>query len=440
MCFVFADPDLIIDEPELQSANLNMDKKGDTLSENEASLVLQRHEPRDFKDLTGHTFSTKPLDFKPVLTIPWTERPDQGVSNLAADLTIIEKFTTATQSEQPITTSIPRRLTPGTEIEIVTIIDGTKFIAPSSTSDATTTSQESEITSPKETTTDVPSLSTEKPLLTSSPNKSGEESSWTTSYTTSSSTELRPSSPANPSGAPIRSDTSAIVAGAIMENQESPTSHGTDLSSKNHHDDCRELVDLTGSVYSTIPSGFKPVLTFASEDLPGKDREDVTVIDKVDGTSTKNGVVVIGTETWEPFTWYTRHKHQTFTLVLRPTETTSSDVDILSIISHLTLPDATPTTSSEELTSSSSTSESLVIPIAAEPSNGSLSAGGWIFVLVAAVVLLFLSTMATMFIILRSRSRHNQDNFNIQLDNAPFEHTYTEPAQPVQPAPAIWKS
>ncbi|WKT47828.1 hypothetical protein QSH57_012733 [Fusarium oxysporum f. sp. vasinfectum] len=440
MCFVFTDPDLIIDEPELQSANLNMDKKGDTLSENEASLVLQRHEPRDFKDLTGHTFSTKPLDFKPVLTIPWTERPDQGVSNLAADLTIIEKFTTATQSEQPITTSIPRRLTPGTEIEIVTIIDGTKFIAPSSTSDATTTSQESEITSPKETTTDVPSLSTEKPLLTSSPNKSGEESSWTTSYTTSSSTELRPSSPANPSGAPIRSDTSAIVAGAIMEKQKSPTSHGTDLSSKNHHDDCRELVDLTGSVYSTIPSGFKPVLTFASEDLPGKDREDVTVIDKVDGTSTKNGVAVIGTETWEPFTWYTRHKDQTFTLVLRPTETTSSDVDILSIISHLTLPDATPTTSSEELTSSSSTSESLVIPIAAEPSNGSLSAGVWIFVLVAAVVLLFLSTMATMFIILRSRSRHNQDNFNIQLDNAPFEHTYTEPAQPVQPAPAIWKS
>ncbi|RKL10452.1 hypothetical protein BFJ68_g3754 [Fusarium oxysporum] len=215
MCFVFTDSDLIIDEPELQSANLNMDKKGDTLSENEASLVLQRHEPRDFKDLTGHTFSTIPLDFKPVLTIPWTERPDQGVSNLAADLTIIEKFTTATQSEQPITTSIPRRLTPGTEIEIVTIIDGTKFIAPSSTSDATTTSQESEITSPKETTTDVPSLSTEKPLLTSSPNKSGEESSWTTSYTTSSSTELRPSSPANPSGAPIRSDTSAIVAGAV---------------------------------------------------------------------------------------------------------------------------------------------------------------------------------------------------------------------------------
>ncbi|RKK16936.1 hypothetical protein BFJ70_g3832 [Fusarium oxysporum] len=150
-----------------------------------------------------------------------------------------------------------------------------------------------------------------------------------------------------------------------MEKQESPTSHGTDLSSKNHHNDCRELVDLTGSVYSTIPSGFKPVLTFASEDLPGKDREDVAVIDKVDGTSTKNGVVVIGTETWEPFTWYTRHKHQTFTLVLRPTETTSSDVDILSIISHLTLPDATPTTSSEELTSSSSTSESLVIPTAA---------------------------------------------------------------------------
>ncbi|KAM0086216.1 hypothetical protein ACKRZS_001399 [Fusarium odoratissimum] len=440
MCFVFTDPDLIIDEPELQSANLNMDKKGDTLSENEASLVLQRHEPRDFKDLTGHTFSTIPLDFKPVLTIPWTERPDQGVSNLAADLTIIEKFTTATQSEQPITTSIPRRLTPGTEIEIVTIIDGTKFIAPSSTSDATTTSQQSEITSPKETTTDVPSLSTEKPLLASSPNKSGEESSWTTSYTTSSSTELRPSSPANPSGAPIRSDTSAMVAGAIMEKQESPTSRGTDLSSKNHHNDCRELVDLTGSVYSTIPSGFKPVLTFASEDLPGKDREDVTVIDKVDGTSTKNGVVVIGTETWEPFTWYTRHKHQTFTLVLRPTETTSSDVDILSIISHLTLPDATPTTSSEELTSSSSTSESLVIPTAAEPSNGSLSAGGWIFVLVAAVFLLFLSIMATMFIILRSRSRHNQDNFNIQLDNAPFEHTYMEPAQPVQPAPAIWKS
>jgi hypothetical protein len=56
------------------------------------------------------------------------------------------------------------------------------------------------------------------------------------------------------------------------------------------------------------------------------------------------------------------------------------------------------------------------------------------------VVLIFLSTMATMFIILRSRSRHNQDNFNIQLDNAPFERTYTEPAQPVQPAPAIWKS
>ncbi|KAG7412718.1 hypothetical protein DER46DRAFT_658653 [Fusarium sp. MPI-SDFR-AT-0072] len=216
MCFVFTNPDLIIDEPELQSANLNMDKKGDTLSENEASPTRQRYEPRDIKDLTGHTFGTMPPYFKPVLTIPWTERPDQGISNFPADLTIIERFTTVTQSEQSITTSIPRRLTPGTEIEIVTIIDGTKFILPSSTSDATTTSQESEITSPKETTTDVPSLSTEKTLLTSSPNKSGEESSWTTSYTTASSTELRPSSsPANPSGAPIRSDTAAIVAGAV---------------------------------------------------------------------------------------------------------------------------------------------------------------------------------------------------------------------------------
>lgn len=193
-----------------------MDKKGDTLSENEASPTRQRYEPRDIKDLTGHTFGTMPPYFKPVLTIPWTERPDQGISNFPADLTIIERFTTVTQSEQSITTSIPRRLTPGTEIEIVTIIDGTKFILQSSTSDATTTSQESEITSPKETTTDVPSLSTEKTLLTSSPNKSGEESSWTTSYTTASSTELRPSSsPANPSGAPIRSDTAAIVAGAV---------------------------------------------------------------------------------------------------------------------------------------------------------------------------------------------------------------------------------
>ncbi|KAK2478191.1 hypothetical protein H9L39_10679 [Fusarium oxysporum f. sp. albedinis] len=357
MCFVFTDPDLIIDEPELQSANLNMDKKGDTLSENEASLVLQRHEPRDFKDLTGHTFSTIPLDFKPVLTIPWTERPDQGVSNLAADLTIIEKFTTATQSEQPITTSIPRRLTPGTEIEIVTIIDGTKFIAPSSTSDATTTSQESEITSPKETTTDVPSLSTEKPLLTSSPNKSGEESSWTTSYTTSSSTELRPSSPANPSGAPIRSDTSAIVAGAIMEKQESPTSHGTDLSSKNHHNDCRELVGLTGSVYSTIPSGFKPVLTFASEDPPGKDREDVTVIDK-------------------------------------PFDAARCNSDNLK--------------------------RGVDFKFVNFGEFGNSNCCG---------------TFQRL-----SICRHNQDNFNIQLDNAPFERTYTEPAQPVQPAPAIWKS
>ncbi|KAI7761440.1 hypothetical protein LZL87_002255 [Fusarium oxysporum] len=464
MCFVFTNPDLIIDEPELQSANLNMDKKGDTLSENEASPTRQRYEPRDIKDLTGHTFGTMPPYFKPVLTIPWTERPDQGISNFPADLTIIERFTTVTQSEQSITTSIPRRLTPGTEIEIVTIIDGTKFILQSSTSDATTTSQESEITSPKETTTDVPSLSTEKTLLTSSPNKSGEESSWTTSYTTASSTELRPSSsPANPSGAPIRSDTAAIVAGAssktppavfdlfsnlhehlpnspivqvkglacfpytignikiyyIMKNQETSASHGTDLSSKNHHNDRRELVDLTGSVYSTIPSGFKPVLTFASEDLPGNDREGVTVIDKVDGTSTKNGVVVISTETWEPFTWYTRHKHDTFTLVLRPTETRSNDTDILSLISQLTLPDATPTTSSEELTSSSSTSESLAIPTA-KPSNGSLSAAGWAFVLVTAVFVLVLSIMVTVFIMHRSHSRHNQNNFNIQLDNAPF--------------------
>ncbi|KAH7169025.1 hypothetical protein DER46DRAFT_658652 [Fusarium sp. MPI-SDFR-AT-0072] len=204
-----------------------------------------------------------------------------------------------------------------------------------------------------------------------------------------------------------------------MKNQEASASHGTDLSSKNHHNDRRELVDLTGSVYSTIPSGFKPVLTFASEDLPGNDREGVTVIDKVDGTSTKNGVVVISTETWEPFTWYTRHKHGTFTLVLRPTETRSSDIDILSLISQLTLPDATPTTSSEELTSSSSTSESLAIPTA-EPSNGSLSAAGWAFVLVTAVFVLVLSIMVTVFIMHRSHSRHNQNNFNIQLDNAPF--------------------
>ncbi|KAF5576658.1 hypothetical protein FPCIR_12483 [Fusarium pseudocircinatum] len=168
MCFLFTNPDLIIDEPELQSANLNTDKRGDTLSQNEASPTHQRYEPRDLKDLTGHTFGTIPPDFKPVLTIPWTERPDRGISELPADLTIIERFTTVTQSEQSITTSSPPRLTPGTEIEIITIIDGTKFIPPSSTSDVTSPSQESEYTSPKETTTEGLSLSTETTLLASS--------------------------------------------------------------------------------------------------------------------------------------------------------------------------------------------------------------------------------------------------------------------------------
>ncbi|KAF4493727.1 hypothetical protein FAGAP_10135 [Fusarium agapanthi] len=482
MCFLFTDPDLIIDEPELQSANLNMDTKGDTLSEKEASPNRQRYEPRDFKDLTGHTFGTIPPDFKPVLTIPWTERHDQGILEPAADLTIIERFTTVTQSERSITTSIPRRLTPGTEIEIVTIIDGTKFIPPSSTSDVTSPSQESENILLKETTTEVPSLSTESTLLASSSYESSEESSRTASYTTDSSTELPP-----PSSSPTASETSGlsdttkiaigVAAGVfalffaifvfyrsskapppvfdlfssfhehlpnspivqIMEKQEISASHETDPSSKNHHNDPRELVDLTGSVYSTIPFGFEPVLAFASEDLPGKDREDVTVIDKVDSSSIKNGVIVIGTETWEPFTWYTRHKHETFTLVLRPTETTSSDNDILSIISHLTLPGATPTTLSEELTSSSSTSESLAIPTA-ESSSSPLSAGGWTFVLIMAVFVLVLSTMIAVFLGLRSRSRHNQNNFNIQLDDAPFGHTYAEPVQPVEPAPAILKS
>ncbi|KAF4947419.1 hypothetical protein FGADI_10371 [Fusarium gaditjirri] len=204
MRFVFTNPDRIADEPELQSANLNMDKKGDTLSEIEAPSVRQRHEPRDFKDLTGHAFSTIPPDFKPVLTIPWTERPDQGISNFPADLTIIERFTTVTQSEQSVTTSIPRRLTPGTEIETVTIIDRTKFIPPSSTSD---------ITSSKETTTDVPSLSTEKTLLASSSYKSSEESSWTTSYTTGLSTGIPPPPPTTPSETPALSDTTRIVIG-----------------------------------------------------------------------------------------------------------------------------------------------------------------------------------------------------------------------------------
>ncbi|KAF4947420.1 hypothetical protein FGADI_10372 [Fusarium gaditjirri] len=210
-----------------------------------------------------------------------------------------------------------------------------------------------------------------------------------------------------------------------MENQEPSTSRGADLSFKNHYNGRRELVDLTGSVYSTIPSGFKQVLIFLSEGLPGKDREDVTVIDKDDGTSTQNGVVVIGTETWEPFTWYSRHKHETFTLILRPAETTSSGIDLLSLTSHLTLPGAAPTTSSEELTSSLSTSESLSIPTA-EPSQDSLSAVGWAFILVTAVFVLVLSTMVTFFILLRSRSRDNQNNLDIPLDNAPFEHPYTE--------------
>lgn len=225
----------------------------------------------------------------------------------------------------------------------------------------------------------------------------------------------------------------------IMENLEISASHGTDPSSAHHQNDPRELADLTGSVYSTIPSGFKPVFTFASEDLPGKDREDVTVIDKVDSTSIKDDVIVIGGETWEPFTWYTRHKHETFTLVLRPTDTASSDNDIPSIISHLTLPSATPTSLSEELTSSSSTAESLAVPTA-EPSDGSLSIGGWTFVLIMAVFVLVLSTMVAVFLGLRSRSRRNQNNFNFQLDNGPFGHTYAEPVQPVEPAPAILKS
>ncbi|KAI1019815.1 hypothetical protein LB504_009523 [Fusarium proliferatum] len=215
-----------------------------------------------------------------------------------------------------------------------------------------------------------------------------------------------------------------------MENQEISVSHGADPSRTHHQNDPRELVDLTGSVYSTVPSGFEPVLTFSSEDLPGKDREDVTVIDKVDGTSIEDGAIIIGTETWEPFTWYTRHKHETFTLVLRPTETTSSDNDILSIISHLTLPSATPTTLGEELTSSSSTTKSLAIPTA-ESSSGSLS---------AAVFLFIFSIIAAVVLGLRWRYRHNQNNFNFQLDNGPFGHTYTEPVQPVEPAPAILKS
>ncbi|KAF4418445.1 hypothetical protein FACUT_11840 [Fusarium acutatum] len=198
MCFLFTDPNLIIDEPELHSPNPNMDKKGDTLSENGASPNRQRYEPRDFKDLTGHTFGTIPPDFKPALTIPWTERPGQGISELAADLTIVERFATVTQSEQSITTSIPRRLTPGTEIEIVTIIDGTKFIPQSSTSDVTSPSQKSENTSLTETTT-------ETTLLISSSDISSGGSSWTTSYTTDSSTELLP-----PSSSPTASDTSAL--------------------------------------------------------------------------------------------------------------------------------------------------------------------------------------------------------------------------------------
>ncbi|KAF5650445.1 hypothetical protein F25303_4398 [Fusarium sp. NRRL 25303] len=202
MCFLFTDSELIIDDPELQSANLNMDKKGVTSSENEASPNRQRYEPRDFKDLTGHTFGTIPPDFKPVLTIPWSERPDQGISELAADLTIIERFTTVTQSEQSITMSVPRRLTPGTEIEIVTIIDGTKFIPPSSTSDVTSHSQGSEYTSLKETTTEMLSLSTETTRPASSSYRSSEGSSWTTSYTTDSSTELLP-----PSSSPTASET-----------------------------------------------------------------------------------------------------------------------------------------------------------------------------------------------------------------------------------------
>ncbi|KAF5687322.1 hypothetical protein FDENT_5344 [Fusarium denticulatum] len=205
MCFLITDPDLIIDEPELQSANLNTDKRGDTLSENEASPTRQRYEPRDFKDLTGHAFGTIPPDFKPVLTIPWTERPDQGISELPADLTIIERFTTVTQSEQSITTSSQPRLTPGTEIEIITIIDGTKFIPPSSTSDVTSPSQESEHTLPKGTTTEVVSLNTETTLLASSSDRPSEASSWTTSYTTDSNTELLP-----PSSSPAASETSAL--------------------------------------------------------------------------------------------------------------------------------------------------------------------------------------------------------------------------------------
>ncbi|CVK90458.1 uncharacterized protein FMAN_08827 [Fusarium mangiferae] len=205
MCFLFTDPELSIDETELQTANLNIDKKGVTLSENEASPNRQRYAPRDFKDLTGHTFGTIPPDFRPVLTIPWSERPDQGISELAADLTIIERFTTVTQSEQSITRSVPRRLTPGTEIEIVTVIDGTKFIPPSSTSDVTSPSQGSEYTSLKETTTEMLSLSTETTRLASFSYRSSEGSSWTTSYATDSSTELLPAS-----SSPTASETSGL--------------------------------------------------------------------------------------------------------------------------------------------------------------------------------------------------------------------------------------
>ncbi|KAF9769801.1 hypothetical protein IL306_012730 [Fusarium sp. DS 682] len=101
--------------------------------ENESPQIHQRNEPRDIKDLIGHTFSTIPPEFKPALTIPGTARPDQGVSDLPEDLTIIERITTSHRVEE---------YTVGTNGLVLTFIDGTKYIPSSTESETKTLNQQ----------------------------------------------------------------------------------------------------------------------------------------------------------------------------------------------------------------------------------------------------------------------------------------------------------
>ncbi|KAF4447470.1 hypothetical protein F53441_8954 [Fusarium austroafricanum] len=239
---------------------------------------------------------------------------------------------------------------------------------------------------------------------------------------------------------------------STMQNYKAALSD--ESSSNKHQNDRREITDLSGNTYSTIPPGFWPVITLPAEGRRDKKSEDLTVIAPSSKTAfTRGEVLTVGGNRLAPFTTWGKN-----VVVSRVTLTPSSTLySTLYSTYVMTVPPSstsndelvpTSLTSSEELVPISSTSQRWPSPTAAETQDSPLSTIGWIGILVGVVSMFIVILVAVLVLVLRrrGRSKDNQNNINIRLGNRPFSPAAAEAQEPrelqesaPEPAPAYGK-